>query len=104
MDKKTPKQILQTMYKAEADKEALQKELDQLKAKYNTLEINTNDKVKAVMKKLKDCNNKVINPLINELKISSEIQIRAKADLDKNLKDLKAMGAILRLPAMTAEF
>ena len=92
------------MYKAEADKRALQKELDQLKVKYSTLEKTLNDKVKAVMKKLKDCNSKVINPLMNELKISTEIQIRAKADLDKNIKEIKAMSAILRLPAMTAEF
>ena len=104
MDKKTPKQILESMYKAEADKRALQKELDQLKVKYSTLEKTLNDKVKAVMKKLKDCNSKVINPLMNELKISTEIQIRAKADLDKNIKEIKAMSAILRLPAMTAEF
>ena len=92
------------MRKAEADKQALQKELDQLKVKYTTLEVTLNNKVKAVMKKLEDCNNKVVKPLLNELKISSEIQIRAKADLDKSTKDLKALGAILRLPAMTAEY
>ena len=63
-----------------------------------------NKKVKAVMKKLEDCNNKVVIPLVNELKISSEMQIRAKADLDKSIKDLKALGTILRLPAMTAEY
>ena len=104
MDKRSPKQILEAMHKAEADKQDLQKELDQLKAKYTAMETTLNGKVKVVMKKLKDCNNKVINPLKNEMKISTEIQIRAKADLDKNIKDLKAMGAVLRLPAMTAEF
>ena len=65
------------MHKAEADNQALQKELDQLKVKYTTLEaleVTLKNKVKAQskasMKKLEDCNNNVVKPLLNELKIS----------------------------------
>ena len=46
------------------------------------------------MGKLKDQNNKVIKPLLKELKVNAELYKRTKAEL-------KAMTAIIRLPAMT---
>ena len=46
----------------------------------------------------------IITPLQRELKVNMEVQKRLKADLDRSVKELKAMSAVLRLPAMTAQF
>ena len=72
-----------------------------LKLKFEAHEKESRKKVQEVMQKLKDQSEKVVKPLIQELKISSELQIRAKKDLDKNIKDMKSLSSILRLPAMT---
>ena len=82
-------------------KETIQKEYSELQKKFEAHEKETRKKIKAVIQKLKYQNDKVVQPLIQELKISSEIQIRAKKDLDNNIEDLKALSAILRLPALT---
>ena len=91
-------------YDAVKERELLESEHDELKDKFGLLEDETSKKVDEVMKKLKDQHNKVINPLVKELKVSTELQNRLKADLDRNLKEMKEMSAILRIPTLTAEF
>lgn len=61
-------------------------------------------KVNELMGKLQDQNNKVIKPLLKELKVNAELYKRTKADLDGTVKELKALSAIIRLPAMTDQF
>lgn len=56
------------------------------------------------MKKLKNQNDKVIIPLVKEVKVNTVIHNRVKADLERTVKQLKEMTAILRLPAMTAKY
>lgn len=104
IDDRDPKQILEGYYDAVKERELLESEHDELKDKFGLLEDETSKKVDEVMKKLKDQHNKVINPLVKELKVSTELQNRLKADLDRNLKEMKEMSAILRIPTLTAEF
>ena len=46
----------------------------------------------------------MIKPLLLEVKIKEEIMKRLKKDHDLNLKDLKMVNTVLRVPTMTLEF
>lgn len=60
--------------------------------------------ISTLMQKLKDQNDKVIIPLVKEVKVITEVHNRVKADLERAVKQLKAMTAVLRLPAMTSKY
>ena len=56
------------------------------------------------MQKLVDQQTKVVVPLVKELKVSEEQAIRLKYQFDQNLKELKAMTCVVRIPALAQTF
>ena len=47
---------------------------------------------------------KVIKPMLLEIKIKDELISRIKAENDMNVKDLKMINTIIKIPKMTTEF
>jgi len=58
----------------------------------------------ATKKQIEVQKEKLIKPLIFELKVCEEITNRAKAEYDKNLKELKMLNTIVRIPHMCEQF
>ncbi len=54
--------------------------------------------------KIKKLQSQVIKPLTIENKVKDEIIKRVKSEYDANLKLLRMLNTILRLPTMTTEF
>ena len=55
-------------------------------------------------KEINHMNYKVIKPMLMEIKIKDELISRLKTENDMNVKDLKMINTIIRIPKMTTEF
>ena len=56
-----------------------------------------------MLAKLKDQQENVVKPLIGELKLSKEICRRLRAMNDQNVKEIKEISTVLRIPTMTTQ-
>ena len=56
------------------------------------------------MKQLEYQKKEVIKPLMFEVKVKDEIIKRMKSELDTNIRDLKMLNTIVRIPTMCQEF
>lgn len=54
--------------------------------------------------KMKEQQDKVVSPLITELKVCEKINQEALAQYDKTIMELKAIYNVIRIPAMTREY
>ena len=77
---------------------------EDLKKKHNEMVPKAKRKVKEIGEKLKMQQEKVVKPLIRELKINEELTRRLKEQYDKNLREFKALSTIMRIPNMTSDF
>ena len=61
-------------------------------------------KMKQMFEKIKMQQEKIIKPMLVEIKVKDTIIEQLKSDQAKNARDLKLFNAIIRLPRMTMEF
>ena len=61
-------------------------------------------KQKELNKKIQKLNKNMIGPLMIEIKVKDELIRRVKEENALNIKDLKMLYTILRIPKMTADF
>ena len=57
--------------------------------------------LKKEMRELKGC---VIKPLYSELEVKDEIIKRYKTQFELNLRDLKVLNTVIKVPSLTQEF
>ena len=58
-------------------------------------------KLKATKFFLVKSTNEVVKPLMQEIKLTQELNQRYKSQYEKNFKDLRILHAIMRLPRMS---
>ena len=61
-------------------------------------------KLKTTQRYLIKTNNKVVKPLMHEIKLVEELKQRYKTQYEKNFEDLRILNAIMRLPRMSDQF
>lgn len=61
-------------------------------------------KQKNLQNKILDINKNVVKPMILEIKVKDELIKRLKEENKLNVKDLKMLNTIIRIPKMTTEF
>ena len=49
-------------------------------------------------------NNNVIKPLLKEMLVKTELNSRLRTQYDLNIRDIKKLSTILRIPRMCTEF
>lgn len=75
-----------------------------LEAEHEKRIIKEKKKQKDLKNKILDINKNVVKPMILEIKVKDELIKRLKEENKLNVKDLKMLNTIIRIPKMTTEF
>ena len=101
---KSPEMILLELDQTIREKKQLQLEIEHNEVKHLQEIDKWEEKLEKLQRRNKHLQNSVIKPLIMENKVKDVIIQRVKTDYDSNLKLLKMVETILRIPAMCTEF
>ena len=89
----------------------LQTNHKKLQDKHQTYRDSADKKIKELEKKVKELRSvlkkqqeEVVKPLIQEMRINSELLERQKLALSQNAKDITMLHSIMRMPAMCDQF
>ena len=82
----------------------MEKELKKYENKYLAKVKNAKKMEKTLLGKISELEKSVIKPQYFELKIKDEIIKRYKKEFELNMKDLKMLKSILKIPVLCQEF
>ena len=97
-------EVMQQYHELKKKHEKLVKEHDTYKSKVENKIGKSKKKIEQLFEKLKKQQDECVKPLIQEMKISSELLDRQNKQIDQNKKDIKMLHSILRMPAMCDQF